>query len=93
MVQNSPLPAVAYVRMSTEHQQYSTENQLDRIREFATRRNLEIMRIFADEGKNGLGVKGRDSLRAMIAEVEAGVRFSRMKNTSATTSTTARRLN
>jgi hypothetical protein len=27
------IPAAAYVRMSTEHQQYSTENQLDRIKE------------------------------------------------------------
>nr|WP_258048537.1 recombinase family protein [Burkholderia anthinoferrum] len=30
--------AVAYVRMSTEHQQYSTENQLDVIRVFAETR-------------------------------------------------------
>ena len=28
------IPAAAYVRMSTEHQQYSTENQLDRIKEY-----------------------------------------------------------
>lgn len=27
--------AVEYVRMSTEHQQYSTENQADKIREYA----------------------------------------------------------
>ena len=29
--------AAEYVRMSTEHQQYSTENQSDRIREYAAR--------------------------------------------------------
>ena len=34
----SLIPAAAYVRMSTEHQQYSTENQLDRIKEYAARR-------------------------------------------------------
>ena len=66
------LPVAAYVRMSTEHQQYSTENQLDRIKEYAARRGMEITRIFADEGKSGLSVKGRDSLRRMIAEVESG---------------------
>ena len=66
------LPVVAYVRMSTEHQQYSTENQLDRIREYASRRGMEIVKIFADEGKSGLSLKGRESLRQMIAEVEAG---------------------
>ncbi|MEN9661767.1 MAG: hypothetical protein RL324_716 [Verrucomicrobiota bacterium] len=65
-------PAAAYVRMSTEHQQYSTENQLDRIKEYAARRGMEIVRVFADEGKSGLSVKGRESLRRMIAEVEGG---------------------
>ncbi|MGN6556121.1 MAG: recombinase family protein, partial [Verrucomicrobiota bacterium] len=32
------VPAAAYVRMSTEHQQYSTSNQMDVIREYAKRR-------------------------------------------------------
>lgn len=67
-----PVPVAAYVRMSTEHQQYSTENQLDRIKEYATRRGMAIVRVFADEGKSGLSVRGRESLRRMIAEVEAG---------------------
>jgi DNA invertase Pin-like site-specific DNA recombinase len=66
------LPVAAYVRMSTEHQQYSTENQLDRIKEYAARRGMVIARVFADEGKSGLSVRGRDSLRQMIAEVESG---------------------
>jgi DNA invertase Pin-like site-specific DNA recombinase len=66
------VPAAAYVRMSTEHQQYSTENQLDRIREYAARRNMEIVRVFEDAGKSGLNVRGRESLRQMIAEVESG---------------------
>lgn len=66
------IPVAAYVRMSTEHQQYSTENQLDRIKEYAARRGMDIIRIFADEGKSGLSIKGRESLRQMIAEVEAG---------------------
>ena len=35
--------AAAYVRMSTEHQQYSTSNQMDVIREYAARRNMEIV--------------------------------------------------
>lgn len=66
------IPVAAYVRMSTEHQQYSTSNQLDRIKEYAARRGMNISRVFADEGKSGLQVKGRESLQAMIAEVEAG---------------------
>jgi len=66
------IPAAAYVRMSTEHQQYSTENQLDRIKEYAARRKMNIVRVFEDSGKSGLSVRGRDSLQKMIAEVEAG---------------------
>ena len=66
------MPAVAYVRMSTEHQQYSTENQLDRIKDYAARRGMEIIHVYADAGKSGLSVKGRESLRQMIADVESG---------------------
>lgn len=66
------MAAAAYVRMSTEHQQYSTSNQLDRIKEFAARRGLVITKIYADEGKSGLDLRGRESLQRMIADVESG---------------------
>ena len=66
------LRAAAYVRMSTEHQQYSTENQLDRIKEYAARRGMEIVRVYQDDGKSGLTVKGRDQLRQLISTVETG---------------------
>mgnify|MGYP006151581137 CR=1 FL=1 len=33
--------AAEYVRMSTEHQQYSTDNQRDKIREYAGRRGID----------------------------------------------------
>ena len=64
--------AAAYVRMSTEHQQYSTNNQLDVIREYAKRRGLEIVKIYSDEGKSGLNIQGRDSLAQMIQDVQSG---------------------
>ncbi|MBL3587511.1 hypothetical protein JMM61_19415 [Rhodovulum sulfidophilum] len=32
--------------MSTEHQQYSTHNQSDKIREYAEKRDIEIMKIY-----------------------------------------------
>jgi DNA invertase Pin-like site-specific DNA recombinase len=64
--------AAAYVRMSTEHQQYSTENQQEVIRAFAATRNLEIVRTYADEGKSGLRLDGRDSLKALLRDVESG---------------------
>jgi DNA invertase Pin-like site-specific DNA recombinase len=64
--------AAEYVRMSTEHQQYSTENQADKIREYAKRRSIEIVKTYADEGKSGLRIDGRHALQQLIADVESG---------------------
>lgn len=64
--------AAQYVRMSTDHQQYSTENQGDKIREYAARRNIEIVRTYADEGKSGLRIDGRQALQRLIADVQSG---------------------
>ena len=63
--------AAQYVRMSTEHQQYSTENQAEKIREYARRRGLEIVRTYADEGKSGLRIDGRAGLQQLIRDVES----------------------
>lgn len=43
--------AAEYVRMSTEHQKYSTENQADVIGAYAERHNMEIVRTYSDAGK------------------------------------------
>lgn len=64
--------AAEYVRMSTEHQKYSTENQGDIIREYAKRRGIEVVRTYADAGKSGLRIDGRDALKQLIADVQAG---------------------
>jgi len=64
--------AAQYVRMSTEHQQYSTENQADIIREYARKHNLEIVRTYTDEGKSGLNIAGRRGLKELIDDVENG---------------------
>jgi hypothetical protein len=63
--------AAEYVRMSTEHQQYSTENQADKIREYAPR-GIEIVKTYADEGKSGLRIDGRQALQQLIKDVETG---------------------
>jgi len=39
----APSRAAQYVRMSTEHQQYSPENQLEIIRQYAAAHNMEIV--------------------------------------------------
>jgi len=77
---NTDLPTVsaaAYVRMSTEHQQYSTSNQMDVVRDYAKRRGMEIVKVYSDEGKSGLNIQGSDSLAQMIEDVKNGqVSFS-----------------
>lgn len=66
------IPAAQYVRMSTEHQQYSTENQRDAIAEYAKARGYEIVKTYADDGKSGLRIEGRASLQQMLADVQGG---------------------
>lgn len=62
-----------YVRMSTDHQKYSTENQADAIREYANRHHIEIIETYTDSGKSGLSLDGRDSLKRLIDDVQTGV--------------------
>jgi DNA invertase Pin-like site-specific DNA recombinase len=64
--------AAQYVRMSTEHQRYSTENQSETIRRYAETRGIEIVRTYADDGKTGLNLEGRKGLRALLRDIEAG---------------------
>lgn len=67
-----PRRAAAYVRMSTDHQKYSTDNQMDAIREHAAKNGITIIRTFADEGKSGMQAKGRDAFQTMIHTVVDG---------------------
>jgi len=64
--------AAQYVRMSTEHQQYSTENQAEVIQDYAQKRGLQIVRTFCDSGKSGLRIDGRDALKALLDLVQQG---------------------
>jgi DNA invertase Pin-like site-specific DNA recombinase len=64
--------AAAYVRMSTEHQQFSIENQLQVISEYARLRGAEIIRTYSDVARSGLTLNGRDALRQLISDVGSG---------------------
>lgn len=68
----SEFRAAQYVCMSTEHQQYSTHNQSDKIREYAEKRDIEIKKTYAGDGKKGLSIGGRAALQQLIAGVESG---------------------
>ena len=64
--------AAEYVRMSTDHQQYSTENQHAAIQQFAEAHGMTIVRSFIDEGKSGVGIQRRDALQDLLRTVESG---------------------
>jgi DNA invertase Pin-like site-specific DNA recombinase len=55
-----PLRASQYVCMSTEHQQYSSENQLEVNRQYAEAKQMEIVRGYSDHGRTGLNIAGRE---------------------------------
>ncbi len=64
--------AAQYVRMSTEHQKYSTENQAEAIAAYAARRGFDVVKTYADAGKSGLKLEGRAALQNLIADVRSG---------------------
>jgi len=64
--------AAQYVRMSTEHQKYSTENQAEIIARYAQTRGFEIVRTYADQGKSGLSLEGRAALKSLFDDVKGG---------------------
>ena len=67
-----PKRAAEYVRMSTDHQRYSTENQSTVIKKYAAARGYEIVRTYADAGKSGLSLGGRDALQQLLEDVQSG---------------------
>ncbi len=67
-----PPRAAQYVRMSTDHQRYSTENQRESIGQYAAQRGMAIVRTYADEGKSGLRLEGREALKQLIHDVQSG---------------------
>jgi DNA invertase Pin-like site-specific DNA recombinase len=65
-----PSRAAQYVRQATEHQQYSPENQLEIIRQYAAAHNMEIVQDHSDHGRSGLNIAGREGPNRLMAEVE-----------------------
>lgn len=66
------IPAAQYVRMSTEDQQYSIENQKVAIQEYAERFGYTVVATYADSGKSGVSIKNRYGLRSLLQDVVGG---------------------
>jgi DNA invertase Pin-like site-specific DNA recombinase len=66
------LRAAQYVRMSTDYQRYSIENQAAVIAAYAQLHNLSIVRTYRDEGESGLKIKNRTGLTQLLEDVRSG---------------------
>ena len=64
--------AAIYVRMSSRPQDHSIQHQCDRLNEYAQKHDIEIVMMYADAGKSGLRINGRDGLQGLLADVQAG---------------------
>ncbi|WP_271541347.1 recombinase family protein [Bradyrhizobium sp. CCBAU 45321] len=62
--------AAQYVRMSTEMQHYSIQNQAAVIAAYAHAHNLTLVRTYKDEGESGLLIKNRPGLLQLMEDVE-----------------------
>ena len=63
--------AAQYLRMSTEQQQYSIQNQSDAIREYARGHNLQIVRTYSDPAKSGVTLRSRLGLVQLLQDIIA----------------------
>jgi DNA invertase Pin-like site-specific DNA recombinase len=61
-----------YVRMSTEHQQYSIDNQSIIINDFAKKNGMKIVKTYSDDSKSGLNIEGRRGLQQILQDVTTG---------------------
>lgn len=69
-ISDTEIPVAQYVRMSTEHQRYSTENQQLAISEYATLHGMRIVKTYIDAGKSGLNISGRLELQKLLEDVQ-----------------------
>jgi len=67
-----PVPAAQYVRMSTELQQYSLENQKAAIQEYAEQHGFIVVKTYVDAGRTGVVLKHRDGLSNLLRDVLSG---------------------
>lgn len=62
--------AVAYIRVSTDKQAnegYSLEGQEEEIKQYCKINNIELLKIFKDEGISGKSIEGRDAFQEMLS--------------------------
>jgi len=72
MTPTSDVPAAQYLRMSSEHQQYSLENQAAAIQTYASLHAFEIVQTYTDNARSGVSLKNRPGLQQLLQDVVRG---------------------
>jgi DNA invertase Pin-like site-specific DNA recombinase len=65
----APIPAAQYLRMSTDKQECSIENQAVAIRQYADLNGFEVLKTYEDAGKSGLTISQRRGLQSLLSDV------------------------
>jgi DNA invertase Pin-like site-specific DNA recombinase len=71
-MQESLVHAAQYLRMSTDHQHYSLDNQADAIAFYAANHDFQIVRTYSDAARSGLRLQNRPGLKQLLKDVVAG---------------------
>lgn len=69
---NQKIRVAQYLRMSTDHQKYSIDNQAAYLKKYADEHNMEITGTYDDEGKSGVSATGRNNFNRLIEDVVTG---------------------
>jgi DNA invertase Pin-like site-specific DNA recombinase len=69
---SSLIPAAQYIRMSSEHQKFSLENQTAALRLYAEKNNFSVVKTYADAGRTGVVLKHREGLATLLRDVVQG---------------------
>src|SRR5580700_4610602 len=66
------VPAAQYLRMSTEDQKYSLDNQAAAIQKYADLHDFEIVQTYSDTAKSGVVLRNRAALQQLLQDVVGG---------------------
>lgn len=69
--------AAQYLRVSTDHQQYSLENQAETIQVYATSKGFEIVQTYSDARRSGVRLKDRPAITRLLNDVISGAAIFR----------------
>lgn len=68
---SGPIIAAQYIRMSTEHQRYSLENQMAALSVYALANGIRVVKTYRDHGRSGVTLKKRPGLQSLLSDVMA----------------------